>query len=123
MDSTVLVLLQAAATVGNAALDEVSRRAIGDAWDATKTAIKRRLGADHPAPAVLDNLRDATGNGTRMASLQAQLVRLELGHDPEVLAAIDRLAGTLQQHRQGATVTATLVQGAMIVNGPQTNHF
>lgn len=123
MDSPEVVLLKAATLIGSAALDEVSKRAVGDAWEALKAAIRRRLGADHPAPAVFDHVRNAAGNEIEMARQQAQLARLHLGHDPEVLRALEQLAVVVRQHSQELRVSATLVQGAMIVNGSQTNNF
>lgn len=122
MDSSIAVLLQAATMIGNAALDEASKRAVGDAWEAAKGAIKRKLGGSHPVPAIMDNLPAAAGNEVRMAALQGQLAPLQLGSDPDVLMAVERLAASMR-HTTHIHVTAHEVKGAQIVQGPQTNYF
>ena len=128
MDTAADILLQAATLIGSAALDEASKQAVGDAWGAAKSAIKRKFGIGNLASVLIDDLPDAAGNDTRMATIQAQLAPLHLERDAEVLKAIEDLAATIRQYRLDAQAPAPAQAwkiniGAEIVNGPQFNNF
>jgi hypothetical protein len=124
MDPVISVLIHAAAAAGNAALGEAGKRAIGSAWEAAVSTIKRRFGDDHPAPVLLNDLRAAAGNEVQTAEIQARLLPLHLGQDHEVAAAIERLAAAVGEQARGANVVnANVIKGAGMVFGSQTNNF
>jgi hypothetical protein len=121
----VAILLAAAAVMGNAALEETAKRSIGLAWEAAVGAIKRRFGADHPAPALVESLPAAAADEGRSAAIAKQLAPLPLNQDHAVQQAIERLAGVLVQQQQAGHITLNVekLQGAGVVFGNQINHF
>ena len=124
MDPVIAVLLQAAGVIGSTLLSETAKRAVGETWDTAMKAIKRRLGADHPAPALAERLRSAGDAEAEAAPLREQLAKMQLGDDPELLDAVRPLSAALSQHGlQAPTVYANTIKGAAVVMGNQTNHF
>lgn len=125
MDPVVPILIQAAASFGNSALGETAKRTVGLAWDSAVAAIKRRFGADHPAPALVDGLRNAAGNEVLTGVIRDKLTPLHLGHDADVLAAIERLAEVLKQQQPKAVghLNVDTLQGAGQVFGTQNVYF
>jgi hypothetical protein len=112
MDPVIPILLQAAATFGNAALGDLAKRSVGEAWDAAVGTIKRRFGAEHPAPALVDGLRNAAGNEVVTGIIRTQLEPYQIGNDIDVQAVVQHLKEVLAQ---AATVPAVQGVGTMHV--------
>lgn len=124
MDTVTPILLQAAAVIGNAALGEAGKRAVGDAWNATLAVIKRRFASDESAPELVNSLRAAAGDEAQTATIEQQLIPLQLGRDPEILEAIQQLASVMREQSQATnTVNAKEIKGAGMVFGNQHNQF
>ena len=124
MDPIIASIAFAAATFFNAALDEGGKRALSSAWDKLVAVVRQRWGADHAAPALLQQLREEAGDEARSASIQADLVPLRLGQDPAICEAVESLSSVAAQQRQHIqTVNAQTIQGAAIVNGTQNITF
>lgn len=124
MDPIIASIALAAATFFNAALGEGGKRALSVAWDKLLATVRERKGESHPAPALLEQLRNEAGDAAKSASIQARLSPLQLGSDPDVCSAVESLSAVAaQQLQHGQTVNAQIVKGAAIVNGTQNNTF
>ena len=110
------VLMQAAATFGNAALSEGAKRIISDSWEAVKNTVVRKFGTVHEAPQLLDQLK-APPPGTTAEQIGTKLAALPVWADPDVARALEALA-TVLKAGAGATTIAT----ADKVYGAQVNH-
>lgn len=107
MEPVSTLLLQALTLIGGAAGGavgtEVTKRAVGEAWDAVKKAVQRRFGKDHEAPMLIDELRRAEAGSMASKLMVKRLDAFELDKDAEIVA----LTGELAQ-----AVTAAQVQAA-----------
>jgi hypothetical protein len=111
------ILLGAATTFGNAALNEGAKRTIGDAWDAVRNAVVRKFGAAHDAPRLLDQLKTPPA-GMTADQVGARLMALPLGSDPDITRALEALSAAVKANGAAATnVTAKTVYGAQVNHG------
>ena len=100
------VLVAAAAAFGNAALGEVAKRSITDAWDGVKAALHKRHDSSSEVSGLLDELK-ATPSGHGTPQILDRLKEANLTSQPEVVQALNRLSEVLRRLGVG---TASAVQ-------------
>ena len=111
------VLMQAAATFGNAALSEGAKRVISDSWEAVKSAVVRKFGATHEASQLLDQLQ-ASPSGMTAEQIGAKLAALPIWADPDIARALEALSTVLKAGAAPTTIaTADKVYGAQVNHG------
>lgn len=113
------VLIDAAAVVGNAAANESAKRTVAAALDAAVGAIKRRFGANHPAPILIERLPEVVDKPLQIAEIRSEFAAMRLQWDEEVTAAVERLAEALQaqpQYGVSYNVSAQTISGVGLVH-------
>ena len=99
MEPVSILLFQALALLGVAAGTEVTKRAVGEAWDAVKKAVQRRFGQDHEAPLLMDELRAAQAGSVASKLMVKQLDTFGLDKDAEIAALAQRLSEVMAAAR------------------------
>ena len=99
MEPVSTLLFQALALLGGAAGTEVTKRAVGEAWDAVKKAVQRRFGRDHEASLLMDELRTAQAGSVVSKLMVKQLDTFGLDKDAEIAALAQRLSEVMAAAR------------------------
>jgi len=121
----VTVLQHAAETLGNAALTGLARQAVSEAWHSTAAVIRRRLGAMHPAPALIESLPAAACDKARTTAIADELAPMQIDKDPDVMAAIEKLSAVIEQQAKSmahgiGSVNVGTITGIGVAVGPTT---
>lgn len=103
MEPVSTLLLQALTLIGSAAGSEVTKRAVGEAWNAVKKAVQRRFGLDHDAPLLLDELRTAEVGSMASKLMAKQLDAFDLNKDAEIAELVQQLSQAMALARTQAT--------------------
>ena len=99
MEPVSALLLQALTLIGGAAGSEVTKRAVGEAWEALKKAVQRRFGTGHEAPLLIDELRLTQAGSMASKLMVKQLDAFELDKDAEIAALAQRLSQAMAAAR------------------------
>lgn len=99
MEPVSTLLFQALALLGGAAGTEVTKRAVGEAWEAVKKAAQRRFGQNHEAPLLIDELRATQAGSVASKLIVKQLDTFGLDQDAEIAALAQRLSEVIAAAR------------------------
>ena len=93
----ILTVIVAALGLGVAAgATEVSKQAVIDAYAGLKALLQRKYGAQNEVSDALERVEKAPESEGRQAVLAEELTKVEADKDEEVLAAVHKLADTLE---------------------------
>lgn len=85
------IIVAVAKAFGNQALEETTRRAIGELWERAKQIIVTKFGTGHLASQLMDEMRRAP-TMSAAEHVAAQLTALNVTNDPEVARVFRELA-------------------------------
>jgi len=125
VESLFVILAQAAAAFGSAAVGKIAESAVSDGWAALKNAIVRKRPDAQAAPAMIEDLRSAP-TGPQSVQIAQSLEQMDLSRDPDVANEIRKLIATLKSATGGTHVnapTAQSVYGDQVSYGSSTRTY
>ncbi|WP_129775728.1 hypothetical protein [Peristeroidobacter soli] len=95
MEPLLSIIVAVAGAFGNQALEETTRRTIGELWEHAKQIIVTKFGAASLAPQLMDEMRRQP-TMSAAEHVAAQLTALNVTNDPEVARVFRELAALAQ---------------------------
>ena len=120
MDPITAAILAAVAAGATAGLTEVTKKAIGDAYEALKTKIAEKFGAESELVDAIERVEAKPDSVGRQTTLQEEVQAAKADQDPDLLALADALAKAIQTQtgKSATTMIATVKGGGAIAQGP-----
>ncbi|MFC4309230.1 hypothetical protein ACFPN2_09075 [Steroidobacter flavus] len=109
MEPLLSIIVAVARVFGHQALDETTRRTIGELWEHAKQIIVTKFGTAHLAPRLMDEMRRQP-TMSAAEHVAAQLTALNVTNDPEVARVFRELAALAQGARDDAPSTVGIPQ-------------
>ena len=121
MDPITLAITSALGAGALGAARKVAGNAIGDAYDALKSLLKKKFGSDSEAVKAVDSLEAKPESEGRKQTLSEELETAKADKDPEIVKAAERLQSAVNATQSGTGNALAAGERAVAVVGSVFN--